>query len=265
MINETTTDRYDAIIVDEAQDFSANQIRAVMSHASHPSTVVFVLDAMQRIYPRGCTWQETGVKISSNLSYRLRENHRNTQQICAFAAPLLTGMSIDDDGTIPDLKKCSRHGPVPVVLQGRFSNQCKYALKDITTPSDKIDPASESVVFLHPKGWFDYLRGQLRKAKIPFVELTRESEWPSGPENVALSTMHSAKGLEFDHVIVLGLNDEITRTSKEHGDTLFENYRRLLAMSITRARKSVLIGYSPRDPSRLIELLDITTYQEVTV
>jgi superfamily I DNA/RNA helicase len=267
MIGETTTAKYDAIIVDEAQDFSANQIRSVMSHASSPSTVVFVIDAMQRIYPRGCTWQEVKVKINSNLSYRLGENHRNTKEICRFAAPLLKGMSIEDDGTIPDLRKCSRHGPVPIVLKGRFSNQCKYALKYITTRSDVIDPISESIVFLHPKGggWFDYLRKQLQNAKVPFVELTRESEWPDGPENVGLSTMYSAKGLEFDHVIALGLNDEITRTSGEHDDTLFENYRRLLAMSITRARKTVLIGYNPRDPSKLIELLDRGTYQELIV
>jgi len=79
MINETTTVRYHSIIVDEAQDFSANEIRAVMSHAANLSTVVFVLDTFQRIYPRGCTWQETGVKINSNLSYRLRENYRNTK------------------------------------------------------------------------------------------------------------------------------------------------------------------------------------------
>ena len=75
--------------------------------------------------------------------------------------------------------------------------------------------------------------------------------------------MHSAKGLEFDHVFVLGLNDEVTPYSDEEGDSTFENLRRMLAMAITRARKSVIIGYKPEQASGLISLLDPSTYKEI--
>lgn len=258
---------YDVIIVDEAQDFSANQIRAVMSHAANPSTVVFVLDAAQRIYPRGCTWIEAGVTINPNFSYRLAQNHRNTKEICRFAASMLAGMPKEDDGTIPDLNACTRSGPVPVVLKGGFAGQAAHVLKYISTKTKDLDPVEDSIAFLHPLGggWFRHVRDVLNAANKPYVELTRKSEWPTGAENIALTTMYSAKGLEFDHVIILGLNDEITRAGKENDDTQFENLRRLLAMSITRARKSVILGYSPKDPSRLIQLLDKATYKEITV
>lgn len=266
MIEHDST-KYDVIIVDEAQDFSANQIRAVMSHAANPSTVVFVLDAAQRIYPRGCTWIEAGVTINANFSYRLGKNYRNTKEICRFAASILAGMPREDDGTIPDLNACTRSGPIPVVLKGSFADQAAHVVKHISTKTTDLDPFEDSIAFLHPLGggWFRHVREVLNAAKKPFVEITRKSEWPSGPENIALSTMHSAKGLEFDHVIILGLNDEITRAGKENDDTQFENLRRLLAMSITRARKSVILGYSPKDPSRLIQFLDSSTYKEVTL
>ena len=74
--------------------------------------------------------------------------------------------------------------------------------------------------------------------------------------------MHSAKGLEFDHVFILGLNEETTPHGSEKGDSDLENLRRLLAMSITRARKSVIVGYKPGEASTLISYLDSDTYNE---
>ncbi|WP_416221498.1 3'-5' exonuclease [Rhodoferax sp.] len=41
---------------------------------------------------------------------------------------------------------------------------------------------------------------------LEYVEITKSRDWP-GAENVALSTIHSAKGLDFDHVIIIGLDN----------------------------------------------------------
>jgi superfamily I DNA/RNA helicase len=75
--------------------------------------------------------------------------------------------------------------------------------------------------------------------------------------------MHSAKGLEFDHVIAIGYNAEVVRHGEEPRDALLDEQRRLLAMSIGRARRSVTVGYKPDDASVLIELLDSETYTAV--
>lgn len=251
--------QYQIIIADETQDFSANQIRAIMKCAANPSTVIFVMDAAQRIYPRGFFWNEVGITGVKN--YRLKENHRNTVQICRFAKPLFEGLDIGDDGNMPDLNSCKKQGPMPVVLKGRYSKQVAYVINFIKS---YVDLSSKSIGFMHPKGggWFDYLRSELRKASLEFVEITREDEWPKGPENIALSTMHSGKGLEFDHVFLLGLNDKTTPHGKEEGDTTLESLRRTLAMAITRARESVILGYKPGEASSLIRFLDKKTYRE---
>ena len=53
-------------------------------------------------------------------------------------------------------------------------------------------------------------------------------------EQVGLSTLHSAKGLEFDHVVVLGLNGgELMPHGESEDDAQLTNYRRLVAMAIT--------------------------------
>lgn len=260
LMKEPVKEPYQIILADEAQDLSANQVRAIMHHADDPSSIVFILDAAQRIYPRGFNWAEAGVTIEK--SYRLTENHRNTGEICQFAAPLLTGLDIGDDGTFPDFQSCVRSGSIPLVIKGLYSQQVNYVLDYIES---NIDLSNESVAFLKPRGgrWFRALKLALLNRKLGFVEITRRDEWPTGIENIGLSTMHSAKGLEFDHVFVLGLNDEVTPYSDEEGDSTFENLRRMLAMAITRARQSVIIGYKPGQASGLISLLDPSTYKEI--
>ena len=263
-LNVNITPKYEIIIVDEAQDLSANQVRAIVHFAADPSSIVFVLDAAQRIYPRGFIWNEAGISIRQGQSYRLQENHRNTRQICQFAEPLLKDLDIGDDGTFPDFSSCTRNGPLPLVIVSRYRNQVNHVIDHIRS---HIDLRNESVAFLKPRGggWFRELKGELRRNSLEYVELTREDEWPTGPENIALSTMHSAKGLEFDHVFIIGLNEEITPHGSDEGDSLFENWRRILAMAITRARVSVIIGYKPGEASSLIPLLDPNTYQKVTL
>lgn len=64
---------------------------------------------------------------------------------------------------------------------------------------------------------------------------------PRVPGNVTITTMHGAKGLSADVVIVLQVEDEMI--PGEGGDEIAENEaRRLLYVSLTRARKRLFIG-----------------------
>lgn len=253
---------YDVVIVDEAQDFSANQVRAVLRHLDPAHNTTFVLDAVQRIYPQYFKWTEVGIAARPEIIFTLRENYRNTASIASFARPLVEGLPLEDDGTLPDFNACTRTGTKPVVVSGKYSSQLKVMFDRLTTTAD-LD--TESVALLHPRGggWFDEDRRVLKRLGIPYCELTRENEWPSGPEVVALCTMHSAKGLEFDHVLVPGLSQQVTPHGKEAGDTDLERLRKMLAMAIGRARKSVMIGFKPGEESSLIQLLDPSTYELV--
>jgi superfamily I DNA/RNA helicase len=254
---------WDVIIVDEAQDFSANQIRTVLAHLADPFSMTFVMDAMQRIYPRFFTWAEVGITKFTNR-YTLSRNHRNTRQIAAFARPIIEGLAIDDDGALPDFDACETDGPRPVVVVGKYSNQIDFVLDRLRSI---VDFGGESVAFLQPRagGWFGYLRGRLHGAGLQWTELTRASVWPTGPEAVALSTMHSAKGLEFDHVVMPGLNDQVTPHGAGEEDGQVDALRRLIAMGLGRARKSIMIGYKPEDPSVVLSLLKPDTYELVIV
>ncbi|NEU98479.1 AAA family ATPase [Bradyrhizobium uaiense] len=124
-------ENYEIIVVDEAQDFSANQLRSVVKHLAPTSALTLVLDTAQRLYPRGYTWAEAGIDARQARFYRLEQNHRNTIEIANFARGLLSGLTVDDDGTLPDLKHATRHGPPPLVLLGKYSAQLDAAISYI--------------------------------------------------------------------------------------------------------------------------------------
>jgi superfamily I DNA/RNA helicase len=253
--DSTPEEKWDVVVVDEAQDFSANQIRGLTRHLAATHSTTFVLDAIQQVYPRGFGWPEVGIELTR--SHRLKDNHRNTKQIAAFALPLVRDLPQDDDGTLPDFESCEEDGDIPRVVRGRFSEQMAWVINAI-----REKPKGESIALLHAKGggWFDFVEEQLEAAAIPFVDLQRREEWPQGDEQVGLSTLHSAKGLEFDHVFILGLAAKQMPHGPEENDTQLNNHRRLVAMAIGRARSTVALTYKPGEESRLVHLLDSNTF-----
>ena len=84
-----------------------------------------------------------------------------------------------------------------------------------------------------------------------------------GSDKVKLMTVHAAKGLEFPHVFLCGMNEGIFPSRKVRTLPAMEEERRLAFVAMTRAQKSLYLTESegrnldgsPRYPSRFI--LDI--------
>ena len=259
-INAQSDLLYDVVIVDEAQDFSANQMRAILHHLQESHSITLVFDAIQRIYPQYFRWSDLKPHEGPKTTYTLKKNYRNTASIAAFAYPLVEGLPPEDDGTLPDFSACSDNGELPLLIEGTYRDQLRVML---TRLGDIADLEEVTVALLQPRGggWFDAARAELNSRGIPYCDLTRQRDWPTGPENFALCTISSAKGLEFDHVLLPGLSNEVTPHGQEDGDADLERFRRMLAMAVCRARKSVMVGYKPGEQSALIEFLDPSTYE----
>jgi len=252
---------YDLVVVDEAQDFSANELRAVLNQCSSESSVTFVLDSAQRIYSRSFIFSEIGVV--GYPSFNLRKNYRNTKQIAMFAANFLDGLEADESWTAPDYSSAVREGDKPLVLLGEYEDQVLYAISYI---QDRIDLVGESVAFLHPKLHFNLLKEQLDAQGMAWVNLRSEDEWPEGDVNIALSSLHSCKGLEFDHVIMIGLDGRFVDVPGAPNEyEMAARMRRLIAMAVGRARKSVIIGFKSYDAPDMIRRCDPNLYQGVQV
>ena len=62
---------------------------------------------------------------------------------------------------------------------------------------------------------------------------------------ISLMTVHSAKGLEFTHVYIIGLEENLfPSVNSSSSENEIEEERRLMYVAITRAKKSVTISYA---------------------
>jgi hypothetical protein len=82
----------------------------------------------------------------------------------------------------------------------------------------------------------------------------RRAELRTDDASLILATAHGTKGLEFDHVACIGLDDGVfpsARTLAEAADPdrALEEERRLAYVAWTRARRSLTLVYDPCAPS----------------
>lgn len=95
------------------------------------------------------------------------------------------------------------------------------------------------------------------------------TEDPNDTDKVTLMTVHSAKGLEFKHVFLVGLEEDLFPSQMMlQSQADLEEERRLFYVAITRAEKKLMISYAESryqfgrlkscEPSRFIDELDST-------
>ena len=63
-------------------------------------------------------------------------------------------------------------------------------------------------------------------------------------QGVTLSTLHAAKGLEWDKVFVVGVSEGLIPISLAQGEDAIEDEKRLLYVGMTRARDRLCVSYS---------------------
>jgi DNA helicase-2/ATP-dependent DNA helicase PcrA len=122
-------------------------------------------------------------------------------------------------------------------------------------PGDEGDWMTDLRSALRPFGSTDYVRAfttlaeELRangakdlRAFLRELEDRAEQNNPPTLPGVVLSTLHAAKGLEWDHVFLIGINDGILPMGE--GSEAIEEERRLFYVGLTRARKTLRLSYS---------------------
>jgi ATP-dependent DNA helicase Rep len=77
-------------------------------------------------------------------------------------------------------------------------------------------------------------------ARLTLMDLLERQEDENQEDAVQMMTLHAAKGLEFPHVFIIGMEEEILphRTSIEEDS--IEEERRLAYVGITRAQRSLV-------------------------
>ncbi|MEP6820741.1 MAG: UvrD-helicase domain-containing protein [Chthoniobacterales bacterium] len=87
------------------------------------------------------------------------------------------------------------------------------------------------------------LRGFLDEIVLDQEREEEKQEDIESKRGVTLITMHAAKGLEFDHVYLIGLEEGILPHDRSKTEGTIDEERRLLYVGITRARKTLTLSH----------------------
>jgi DNA helicase-2/ATP-dependent DNA helicase PcrA len=80
---------------------------------------------------------------------------------------------------------------------------------------------------------------------ISLMSAVDDNSQEDDTNKVTLMTVHSAKGLEFGHVYIIGLEENLFPSiNSSSSENEIEEERRLMYVALTRAKKSVTISYA---------------------
>lgn len=245
---------YCSILVDEAQDMGKQAfklIRQMIPGGDQENDIFIVGDAHQRIYDRQVVLSHCGINIVGR-GRKLRINYRTTEENRQWAVKLLQDEEYDDlDGGFDDqaVYKSLIQGEVPrVEAFDTFPDEAS-AITDYLTRRREEDDLRDTCLIARTKSLLDNYSGALRSAGLDTYTIQRDRAEDRSVPGMRLATMHRAKGLEFESVIVAGVSEGIVPHRKALGeaadeadrDRVLKRERSLLYVSATRAKRHVIV------------------------
>lgn len=265
--------QFDAILIDEAQDFAPAWFEVLKKILNPQTGVVFMAaDAAQRIYQK-FTWKSLGFNVVGQRTRILRRPYRNTYEIMSSAYEMIRGHEVllreieEQEEVLIDPEMATadmRHGDYPVLKLCRDSvSEEQHIAKEITILlSNGYEPRDIAVLSRKTLGLHS-LRTVLKNQGVKTVVVSEKDG--HSPDAVALSTLHSAKGLEYRIVFIAHLQTMFDMSgikSKEKKDEFEANEMRLMYVGMTRARERLHMTYHsilPRQLHSLRAFLDRTS------
>ena len=243
-------------MVDEAQDIGAQAFTLIRSLVPEsPNDLFIVGDGHQRIYHNKVVLSQCGINVRGSRSKKLKINYRTTEETRQFAVGLLTGVKVDNlDGeadTSNDYLSLL-HGEKPMITHAAdFKEEAATLVKQIQALLANQVRSQDICITARTKHACDRYASALNDAGIETFNLGNDSGDSDARPGVRVATMHRIKGLEFQYVFLVGINEGVVPEIKalasddpvEQRDALF-NERALLHVAATRAVKGLFVSSS---------------------
>lgn len=223
------TEHIDYVIADEAQDFSGFEFNLIIK-VIKPDNWMFLGDFRQSIYGFKGSDPDYFIDLERNpnvSTFYLNENYRNAKEIFEYSRRFLdlydnlienTILHNSDFGIVENIKSTSIN--IPNLLSYYESDE-KWGDWAILTRSNRD---LDDIVYA------------LTKSAIPCItfkqgDLNNEDiKNALNSDKVKVLTVHSAKGLEFEKVMVFGLPTKVCKNDEE---------RRIQYVAATRAKSEL--------------------------
>jgi len=245
---------FEAILVDEAQDFSNEMLQILLGLLKPKGDLVIGLDSFQDLYRREISWKSLGIQASGR-THHLKKAYRNTNEIFEFTQRFI-------DETLPGKKQMALfpdelalHGEPTELKPFKSLEEIEAFLpEDISVSIDRDEyKRSEIAVIYDDKVYgpdrFTYdnralpmrILNRLESFGIPTTWVSRDVRakemYDITTDRVSLISIHSSKGLDFDLVYLVGM-DHIRPT-----ETTKKRLLSLVYVAMTRAKYRLVIPY----------------------
>jgi superfamily I DNA/RNA helicase len=254
--------RWDHVLVDEAQDLTPAALALCVELCRDPAGLFLTADANQSLYNRGFRWQQVHERLQVRGRSRiLRRNYRSTREIAEAAADILTGSTAADGEARQQEYVHSGNPPVIFAADGGAAAQARWLAEQIYDAARDLRlPINAAAVLVPSNNLGPPLAELLSRAGAPAHYM------PSGQVNleersVKVITLHAAKGLEFPIVAIAHVEADRLPKAIERSDDdetaaeLLEEQRRLFYVGCTRAMRHLFICHDRSLPSPFLAQL----------
>lgn len=246
--------KYDAVLVDEGQDFTPAMGKVIVNLLDPDSNDLTVaLDEGQSLYGEGTFWDVQGNGATVRID-RVNSSHRFTSEIRQFVFGFMEYENAGESALQPE---CAVHGPKPVMTRMGDIGELVFHVADMIKALHACGeyPLSEMAVLYSVRFTRDakgervslpeLLIGALESRGI-IADWTTENysarrSYDISTDRVCVSAIHGARGLDWACVFLLGL-DEL---APDIG--LTDRARRYAFVGMTRARHRLCIPYVRRN------------------
>ncbi len=150
----------------------------------------------------------------------------------------------------------------PVTLVRELLADIDYERWLLDTSKDEADAMRRMDNVLELVGWLERLANKEPEAdlatlvaKLTLLDTLERDEEDKNENRVHLMTLHASKGLEFPHVFLVGVEEEILPHRSSIEEENIDEERRLAYVGITRAQRTLTISFASKR-KRYGEIID---------
>ncbi|KML15568.1 nuclease [Bacillus sp. LK10] len=251
--------KYDAILIDEGQDFEGSWLHLIsLCLDQETQSLLLVEDRAQDIYRKSRSYvKDTGLDFRGR-SRILNINYRNTSQIVDFGwkfydshRALDIKLKQEQTETIEIIppKKTKRKGPEVELLKcNTFKEEIEEITKQIVDQhNEKNIPYSEMAILYRIKGYNNHyisaIQSEFLTKNIPYNWITENGatkhKFNPEEETVKICSLDSSKGLDFHSVFIVKADLMPLKYEEDQ-----EKEVSLMYIGMTRAKEYLSISYS---------------------
>jgi len=236
MLNEMGDSKvyYDAILIDEAQDFEADWFQPLIQ-VLNPKTnsLLITCDGLQGIYARKrFYWSDVGIQARGRVR-RFEKSYRTPIEIGYLAQETLPSTIKDLIGQFDEFLSTKEfigtHGSVEIMISNTRDEEYRKLIEKISrllkTPQEIL------VLFRYNLAKLNYDHPFCKYLKEYNIEWQDLQDYNYETPGLLIGTLHGTKGLESDTIII----PEVDKYKSDKD-------RQLLYVGITRSRKKLILS-----------------------